>query len=150
MALKLKISVAGDCPTHTRSHVEAGGHTLIVDEPIEREGTDQGASPLEYLVTSLAGCTNVISNRIAKDMGIDIVSMTVDVVADLDARVLAGETVDVAFPEVRITVGVISPDGAAKFAELRRRLESTCPVSVLFSQAGSRIVHDWTVTPPVD
>jgi uncharacterized OsmC-like protein len=150
MTVKLKIGAVADCPTHTRSHVRAGGHAMIVDEPLERDGSGQGASPLEYLVTSLAGCTNVISNRIAARMGIDIRSMAVDVVADLDARVLAGESVEVAFPEVRIVVDVVSPDSASAFAALRERLEATCPVSVLFSQAGTKVVHDWTVTPPLD
>lgn len=148
MAFKLKVGAAADCPTYTRSDVEVQGHTLIVDEPIERGGTGLGATPLEFLVAALAGCTNVISNRLAQEMGIEIVSMTVDVVAALDARVLAEEAVNPAFPEVRVAVGVISPDDEVMFAQLSERLRLACPISVLFTQAGTKMVHEWTVTHP--
>jgi len=146
--VKYKISSSGNCPSATRSHIEAGGHQMIIDEPFERGGSGQGATPLEVLVSSLVGCTNVISNRIAKQMNIAIHSMTISAVADVDARVLAGEHTEVAFPEVRLDVTVISEASPEQFVELRERLERTCPVSVLFKQAGTRLVHRWTIAPP--
>jgi putative redox protein len=145
--LKLKIASSGHSPSHTLSNIEAGGHRLIIDEPVERGGTGKGATPLEVLMSSLVGCTNVISNRIASKMNIGIESMEVSVVADLDARVLGGEQTEVAFPEVRITVNVVSDSFPDEFAALREELERTCPVSVLFIQAGTRLVHDWTIAP---
>ncbi len=36
-----------------------------MDEPETRHGTDLGPSPLDTLVASLAGCTNVLLNKIA-------------------------------------------------------------------------------------
>ncbi len=146
--LRLRIASSGQCPTSTRSHIEAGGHPLVIDEPPERGGSGQGATPLEVLMSSLVGCTNIISHRIAKQLDIDIDSMTVEVVADLDTRVLSGEKTEVAFPEVRVDVNVVSGSAPEEFVALRERLERTCPVSVLFIQAGTRIVHNWTVTPP--
>jgi len=146
--LRLKIASSGHSPSATLSHIEAGGHQLIIDEPPERGGTGKGATPLEVLMSSLVGCTNVISNRIAAKMEISIESMEVSVVADLDARVLAGEKTEVAFPEVRIEVDVVSENSPEQFAQLREVLERTCPVSVLFIQAGTRLVHSWTVTAP--
>ncbi len=101
-------------------------------------------------MSALVGCTNVISNRIAAQMNIDIESMAVQAVADVDACVLAGEHTEVAFPEVRLDVTVVSASGPERFQELRERLERTCPVTVLFKQAGTKIVHRWTITPPHD
>lgn len=146
--LKFKIASSGRCPSATLSNIEAGGHQLIIDEPVERGGSGKGPTPLEVLVSSLVGCTNVISNRIARQLNIAIQSMEVAAEADVDARVLAGEHTEVAFPEVRLDVTVISDASPEQFEELRARLERTCPVSVLFKQAGTRIVHRWTITPP--
>ncbi len=36
-----------------------GGHTLVIDEPLESGGTDQGPSPTRVLAASLAACTAI-------------------------------------------------------------------------------------------
>ncbi len=41
------------------TQLEAGGHTLVGDEPISAGGTDQGPSPYEYLLASLGSCTAI-------------------------------------------------------------------------------------------
>ncbi|MFD0794148.1 OsmC family protein [Mucilaginibacter litoreus] len=37
--------------------VKSGGHTLIVDEPVDKHGADTGMSPYNLLLASLASCT---------------------------------------------------------------------------------------------
>ena len=41
------------------------GYTLVMDEPKHLGGSGEGPSPMDYLVTSLAGCTAVILERCA-------------------------------------------------------------------------------------
>ena len=36
-----------------------GGHTLVIDEPLESGGADQGPSPTRVLAASLAACTAI-------------------------------------------------------------------------------------------
>ena len=36
-----------------------GGHSLVVDEPEDRGGTDTGPRPTQLLAASLAGCTAI-------------------------------------------------------------------------------------------
>ncbi|MFQ5693400.1 MAG: OsmC family protein, partial [Nitrospinota bacterium] len=58
---------------HQKSIVKTkSGHTVIVDEPRHMGGTDEGTSPMGYLFSALAGCTAVIVERAAKDLGIEI------------------------------------------------------------------------------
>jgi putative redox protein len=52
--------------------VEIGGHRVIVDEPRETGGDDEGASPLEMLAVSLAACTAITIEMYAKHKGWDI------------------------------------------------------------------------------
>lgn len=39
--------------------VETAGHTLAVDEPVKRGGTDTGPSPMELLLAGLGTCTSI-------------------------------------------------------------------------------------------
>jgi putative redox protein len=60
--------------------VEVGGHSIVVDEPIEGGGTDEGPSPSSVLASSLASCTAMTialySDR--KDWDIDGLTVSVD------------------------------------------------------------------------
>ena len=147
MMYKIPAATAA-CRNATRSDIQIGGHEVTIDEPAERGGTGIGATPLEYLMAALAGCTNVISNRIATDMGIDIDLATVQVEGTVDSRVLQGQATEVAFPKVKLDVTVKTGADEAQIEALRERLARTCPVSVLLQQAGAEIVGTWTVLAP--
>jgi putative redox protein len=55
--------------THT---VDIRGHQLVVDEPSDRGGEDEGPSPQELLAASLASCTAITMEMYAKRKGWDI------------------------------------------------------------------------------
>jgi len=56
-----------------------GGHTLIVDEPPDRGGTDTGPRPTQLLAASLAGCTAITVEMYADRKGWDLGAVEVDV-----------------------------------------------------------------------
>jgi putative redox protein len=58
--------------------VDAGAHHLVVDEPPEQGGTDEGPSPQELLAASLASCTAITIEMYAKRKGWDISGLEVD------------------------------------------------------------------------
>ena len=68
--IQMKINATGE--THARSKVRARDVESTIDEPLERDGTNQGLSPTETLMASLIGCTNVITKRIAHGMGVEM------------------------------------------------------------------------------
>lgn len=71
-----KISVRGSCPTRTRTETTMRHHKLVLDEPPQRNGTDLGPTPLETTLAAYLGCTNVIGNILAEEMGIEIKTMS--------------------------------------------------------------------------
>lgn len=77
-----------------KSEVEAGKHTLVIDEPPQMGGTDQGADPLATMLGSLAGCETVIANMVAKEIDFDLQNISFDINGTLDMRGLMG-TADV-------------------------------------------------------
>ena len=52
--------------THT---VDMRNHNVLVDEPSDRGGDDDGPSPLELLAASLASCTAITMEMYAKHKG---------------------------------------------------------------------------------
>ncbi len=64
--------------------------TFIADEPPVLLGTDQGANPVEYLLTALAGCvtTSIVVHAAAK--GIQIEQMECRLEGDIDLRGFLG------------------------------------------------------------
>ena len=101
------LRVSGRAPSATRTDTNAGRHALVMDEPEQRHGNDAGMLPLQALMCSLAGCTNVVANWIAGDLGIEIRDMSFDIAAMLDTRSIAGvERVDPPFPEIEFAIEV--------------------------------------------
>jgi putative redox protein len=68
--------------------VAIDGHALVVDEPEDSGGADQGPSPTRLLAASLASCTAITVEMYAERKGWDVGALRVSVDAD---RTDAGE-----------------------------------------------------------
>ncbi len=115
----------------TKTVVETRGFKMIVDEPENLGGTNDGANPVEYLLAALAGCLNVVGHIVAKEMGFNLRGIELELEGDLDpAKFLGKETNERAgYKEIRIK---IKPDTDADGETLKKWLEtvkSRCPVS---------------------
>ncbi|HXR31622.1 MAG TPA: OsmC family protein [Solirubrobacterales bacterium] len=56
-----------------------GGHTLVVDEPLEAGGTDRGPSPTRLVAAGLASCVAVTVEMYAERKGWEVGAVEVDV-----------------------------------------------------------------------
>lgn len=142
---RVTLKVSGHAPSHARTDVSVRDLSVVIDEPIERGGTNLGPSPTEYAYISLMGCTTSISNKCAKSLGIDIGELEYEMEVDFDRRgVLLMEEVDLPFPEIRMTVKV---HGAASDEEIAKVAEETakyCAISKLFEAAGTKLEVRWS------
>ena len=137
----------GTCPTHTRTHVIARSHEIVIDEPEDRGGADMAATPLETMIAALIGCTNVILNKVAAHNGIEIKVISVDAEATLDRRgVTLQEEVSIPFPEIKLTISLSTSSDDARLAGLKSDLSRFCPVSKILRQSGTKIDEIWKVT----
>jgi putative redox protein len=64
-----------------------GGHTLRLDEPPDRGGTDTGPRPTQLLAASLAGCTAITVEMYADRKGWDLGPVECDVEVTYDGHV---------------------------------------------------------------
>ena len=149
MAIRQKTTITGtmkgDRPSHSVSKCSIRDVEMTIDEPVERGGTNLGLTPTEAAVAALIGCTNVISNKCAEKLGIDIGHLDIEAKYDFDRRgVLLTEEVNVPFP--KIVLNIVS-DGPATEAELQKvstELAKFCAVSKVFREAGTEIVENWS------
>lgn len=91
----------------------------------------RAGSPLEYLLGSLAGCINVIGTLVAEDMDIDIRSLEIEVVGDIDARRYKGESEDppAGFQQIRASVTVDADADTETLETWLDQVQDRCPVA---------------------
>jgi putative redox protein len=135
------------CPTHSRSDISVRDVETVIDEPVERDGTNLGLTPTETMIAALIGCTNVIGNKIAHKHGIEMRDVTIDAEATFDRRGTAlSEEVEVPFPRIVLTVNVVTNVSPEDFAVVPRELQKFCPIAKVIRAAGTEIKEVWNVT----
>jgi len=127
----MRVRVSAEAEGDTKTAVIARQFHLVVDEPPQLGGNDEGANPVEYVLTALAGCLNVMGHVIAKEMGIELRGLRIDIKGDLNPDKLFGKPTEdrAGFKGIQATM---KPDCDADEATLKAWLEaveSRCPVS---------------------
>jgi putative redox protein len=96
----------------------AGHHTLIADEPRDKDGSDTGPEPTQLLALSLAACTAITIEMYADRKEWDVGDVEVEVDYELKPKETSRFEVLVKVPEA------ISEEQA----ELLRTIAGKCPV----------------------
>lgn len=65
-----------------RVEIEAGGHRLIADEPVEAGGTNEGPTPYDFLAAGLAACTSMTMQVVAKREKIPLDGVEMKITSD--------------------------------------------------------------------
>lgn len=140
----VKLRSRGTGVSHSRTDVEIRDLTISIDEPDARGGTNLGPAPTETALAALAGCTNVIGNKCANKLGVDIGHLQIEITCEFDRRgVTLEEEIDVPFVALR---QVVKSDGTATEQDLARvgsEVAKYCPLSKLFEQSGTTLETIW-------
>jgi uncharacterized OsmC-like protein len=103
---------------------------LEADEPPILLGTDQGANPVEYVLTALAGCltTSLVYHAAAQGIKIDAVETRFE--GDLDLRGFLGlsENVRNGYENIRVTFKIKADAPEEKLKELVELAQKRSPV----------------------
>lgn len=144
----VKVRQSGVGQTHSRSHVRIRDVYGIIDEPLERGGTNLAPTPTETMMSALIGCTNVISNKIAAKMGLTFGKMTIEMSYDFNRLgTMLTEEVEVPFDNVVLDIVVETDASAAQLEAIKHDLEKYCPVAKVFRAAGMTITENWSMVP---
>lgn len=148
MAIKMKTVVTyrakATCPTHARTEIPVRDLSVVIDEPVERGGTNLGPTPTETAMTALIACTNVIGHKNASRLGIDLGEVTIDADCKFDRRgVLMEEEIAVPFPEITLTVNCNTPASQEELDLVGVETAKYCAIAKLFEAAGTNLTVNW-------
>jgi len=103
---------------------------LDADEPPVLLGTDQGANPVEHVLTALAGCltTSLIYHAAAQGIKIDEVESRFDGDLDLRGFLSMSENVRNGYENIRVTFKIKADAPKEKLEELVKLAQKRSPV----------------------
>jgi uncharacterized OsmC-like protein len=146
--LTVDIKMTGTAVHHARTDIAIRDLSTIIDEPVVRGGTNVGPTPTEMLMTSLIGCTNVVSQRIEHRDGVHFGAMTIALHAKFDRRGAAmDEEIDLPFPVIMVTIDVHTDATPEQMDVIKTDLTRFCPVAKMMRAAGTVIEETWNVHP---
>lgn len=88
--MPMAVNVKGISESATRLSVSSGKFKMIIDEPEQMGGSNEGPTPIQVLLMSLAGCLNVTAHEVAKQQGIPLTSLNIEIDGTLDACTFMG------------------------------------------------------------
>ncbi|MBI9065789.1 MAG: OsmC family protein [Salinivirgaceae bacterium] len=102
--LKFRVKAHSENPTKTI--VKARGFEIVIDEPTDLGGTNTAANPVEYILAAYAGCLNVMAHVCAKELGIEMRGIKIDLVGNLNPARLFGQSFDerAGYKEIKVTL----------------------------------------------
>jgi uncharacterized OsmC-like protein len=127
----MKVNVKATKENPTKTVVKARNFEMIIDEPANLGGTDDGANPVEYVLAALAGCLNVVGHLVAKEMGFDIKNLEIELDGELNPARFMGKSNEERAGYQAINVKM-KPETDADEDTLKKwieKVENRCPVS---------------------
>ena len=126
------------------------GHVLVADEPPGfaggAGGENSGPTPSGFLVAAFAADIPAMLNRIARETGIEIVSLRARVQIAWNPRGIAGADGIEPVPFEAISdIWLTSPADHAAIERMKTAYERRCPLHNLFRKAGCRMLDNWHV-----
>lgn len=127
----IRLGVTGISKGSTRVDVKARQFNLILDEPPEFGGEDRGPDPCSYLMAAVVGCISITGQFVAKEMGVDIRGIEIEVCSTINpAKAMGQESEDrTGFKGIKVNVKVDTDADGAVLAEWLAKVESRCPIA---------------------
>lgn len=118
----IDVTVTGQSLSPKRTRIQTDKGEFLI-------GKD--ASPVEYLLASLAACLNSTGHQVARDMDIDIERLDVSVEGAYDPAAFLGEETDAraGFQGFDVDIAVDADADADTLQEWLDAVERRCPVS---------------------
>ena len=129
---EMKVLITGESENPTKMNIHASKFNLIIDEPKGMGGTDEGPSPIQVLLMSLAGCLNVTGHEIARQKGLKLNSMKVKIEGVMNPCTFLGCSFEerAGFQNIIVTVNSDMPGASEEEKEAwLKETESRCPVT---------------------
>ena len=127
----LTFKIEGEAQTPARIAASAREFIIVVDEPPALGGDDQGADPVEYLLASYAGCINVVAHLTAKELGIKLSGLRIQIEGNINPARLFGKSDEdrAGFKQIEV---LFIPETDASQEEIENwiaTIKNRCPIN---------------------
>lgn len=110
-------------------------HSMVIDLPEPKGGSNSGPTALEMCVMSLSGCVGTIFAMVAEKMRIKFEKMEVELIAEQSQNAPT-------ITDVHFSLRIQTSEERQKIEKCLEHTINTCPVGVLFKQAGVSITNE--------
>ncbi|HNZ42713.1 MAG TPA: OsmC family protein [Bacteroidales bacterium] len=110
-------------------------HSMVIDLPEAKGGNNNGPTALELCVMSFSGCVGTIFAMVAEKMRISYSKL--EVIVDAEQKNNAPTISDIHF-----ILQIQTKEEKEKISKCLEHTMNTCPVGVLFKQAGVQITNE--------
>ncbi len=119
------ISVSASMKAGCQVHADIRGHKVTIDQPKQAGGSDEGPTPLEFFLFSLAGCVASIARIAATQQKFEMRGIDVDVDGTMNPAGLLGKPTDdrVGFQTITVRANI---DADLNDEEKARFLDEVC------------------------
>lgn len=127
----IKFRVHAQSENATKTVVKARGFEMIIDEPTELGGGNEGANPVEYELAAFSGCINVMGHIIAKEMNMDLKGIKIDISGLLNPAKLFGTSMEerAGYKQINVKIKADSTASIEELEEWKKAICERCPVS---------------------
>lgn len=127
---KKTITINSESKTGTRVESAVRGFEFVTDQPEGKNGTNEGPTPVEYLLGSLGSCICITCRMMAGKMDLKIDSVRTKVEGDIDYEGMVNpKKVRPGVGEIRVMVELIGDLDEEKKRKVVERAERSCPVT---------------------
>ena len=123
--------IEGAAKNPTKFIASARQFNLTLDEPPELGGTDEGANPVEFLLAGYAGCLNVVAHLTARELGINIEKLKIEIQGDLNPARFLGESNEerAGFKNIDVQFSPITDASPELVEEWISIIKNRCPIN---------------------
>ncbi len=126
-----KFFVKAQSENPTKTVIESRNFKMVIDEPKNLGGTDEGPNPVEVVLGALAGCLNVVGHLVAREMGIEMKGIQIEIDGDLDPAKFVGKQTKerTGYREIRVSLKADSDADEETLGRWIEKVEERCPVT---------------------
>lgn len=110
-------------------------HSLVIDLPEAKGGSNSGPTALEMCVMSFSGCVGTIFAMVAQKMRLTFEHLEVEVNAEQKNEAPT-------ITDIHFIMNIKTIETKDKIEKCLEHTMNTCPVGVLFKQAGVKITNE--------
>ncbi len=128
----VQVRVHGISETPTKMNVSSGKFKMVIDEPENMGGANEGPAPVQVLLMALAGCLNVTGHEVARQRGLKLHRIKIDIEGNMNACNFMGCSFDerAGFQQIKVHLKpefeVASDEVIESWA---KETEARCPVT---------------------